>query len=75
LSGYQNFTRVLFDFLAAGTDGGVAIIAEADAVGASMVVLNMVPAFSPPADQDMLRALRTRYPHNAAVGKFLVLWR
>jgi hypothetical protein len=40
-----------------------------------MVVLNMMPAFSPPADQDMLRALRAEYPHTAAVGKFMVLWR
>lgn len=72
LSGVPNQTRTLFDFL----DGVQRpLIERVRGIGASLVVLNMRPDFSPAPDAATVQALRNEYPNVREVPGFLVFWR
>jgi hypothetical protein len=74
LSGVPNQTRTLFDFLDV-TAGRVPLIERVRAAGATLVVLNLRPDFSPAPDQATVDALRADFPNVRGVPGFLVFWR
>jgi hypothetical protein len=74
LSGLRNPTRTfyeLFDRPAMTADETLALI---DRHGITVVVIDMVPEFSPGLDARTLDALAARFPRSAAAGKFIVRW-
>jgi hypothetical protein len=75
LGGFRNHTRVLFDFLAAGTEGDVSLLEMMDRTGVAAVAVNAFPSFSAPPSPRLLAELEHRYPGVDTVGRFLVRWR
>jgi hypothetical protein len=72
LSGVPNRTRTLFDFLDAEP---VPLVERVRRVGASLVVLNLRPDFSPAPDPATIKALSADFPNVREVPGFLVFWR
>jgi hypothetical protein len=72
LSGVPNRTRTLFDFL---DTSAVPLLERVRATGATLVVLNLRPDFSPPPDQPTVDALRAEFPNVRGVPGFMVFWR
>jgi hypothetical protein len=75
LSGMRNHTRTLFDFLGEPAVSAASLVERVHALGASTVVLNLAPGFSPPPPPQVVDSLVLRYPHRRDVGDFVVLWR
>jgi hypothetical protein len=75
LSGRQNPTRTLFEFLNPRPTTTPALLRTLAAHGVSVVVVNRRPAFSRRVSPGLQRALEARYPDSAAAGKFVVRWR
>ena len=73
LAGRVNPTRALFEFFDDPMSAD-SLLALAGARGVTSVVVNTRPAFSPALTPAVLAALRARYPSEAQVGRFLVLW-
>ena len=76
LSGVPNRTRTLFDFLdGPARQQTVPLLDRVRAAGATMVVLNLRPAFSAPPNQATVEALQSEFPNVRTVQGFLVFWR
>ena len=74
LSGVQNQTRTMFDFLDV-TTSSMTIVERIHAARASLVVLQMLPSFASPPDSATIATLRAEFPHTRALPRFLLLWR
>lgn len=74
LTGQFNPTGAMFDFLGAG---GTSNSAEVEALwlGASVVVINTGPDFSPPLPEGLISRIRENFPHGTRVGSFEVRWK
>ncbi len=75
LSGIQNRTRTLFDFLDRTASGAIPPATRLDSLGVSLVVLKLQPDFSPPPDVPAVQDLERFYPHRRLLDGFLVMWR
>jgi hypothetical protein len=75
LSGKQNPTRTLFDFFDSPIGRTERVLATIESHQVKVAAILTQPAFSPPMANDLLAALRERFPNSAVVGKFEVRWR
>jgi hypothetical protein len=76
LTGRQNPTRTLFEFLDPEPETRVARTLEAlDGAGVRVAVINRRPFFSGTVSPEMVAGLQARYPLAREVGRFLVVWR
>ena len=74
LSGVQNQTRTMFDFLDV-TTSSMSIVERVHAADASLVVLQMLPSFATPPDAATVAALQAEFPNSRRLPRFLLLWR
>ncbi|MEK6611179.1 MAG: glycosyltransferase family 39 protein [Gemmatimonadota bacterium] len=75
LSGIQNRTRTLFEFLDRSPEAALPLLPRLDRLGASLVVLKLEPEFSPHPSPTTIATLRAAYPNSTELPGFLVLWR
>lgn len=75
LSGLQNPTRTLFDFLDDRTDESENILALLESHNVNLIVINGNPAFSSELPDSHRKILEQRYPSSSEVGEFEVRWR
>lgn len=75
LSGLRNPTRSLLDFFDDPRQRGPRLLGALAAHDVTAIVLNRMPAFSPPLTNDLVVALEQRYPFAADFGPFQLRWR
>ena len=76
LSGRENPTRSLFDFLdTSGSSRGEQLLETLRAKSVTAVAINRRPDLSDPLDPDTLRELARLYPNRQRVGEIDVRWR
>jgi hypothetical protein len=74
LSGLRNPTRTLFDFFDDETDRTARILSALARHGVTAIVLNSEPPFSEPIPEDLVNAVKARYPFSADIGVYQVRW-
>ncbi|MGI8403072.1 MAG: ArnT family glycosyltransferase [Gemmatimonadaceae bacterium] len=74
LSGLRNPTRSLFDFFDEETGRTARILSALDQHGVTAIALNSSPAFSAGIPDELVNALKVRYPFGTNVGKFQIRW-
>ena len=70
----RNPTGTLFDFLDDSNGHDARVIRALDERRVTAVVINTLPRFSRPIDEQLAGALRARYPDSAVVDYFVVRW-
>lgn len=75
LSGKQNPTRTLFDFLDEPTGRSERVLHAIESHQVRVVAILTRPGFSPPLSADLVNALRERFPDSTKIGRFEVRWR
>jgi hypothetical protein len=75
LSGLQNPTKTIYDFLDDPADRTARVLDLLERREVNLVVLNSKPGISAPVASDLAAALRERYPNGAVTGRFTVRWR
>lgn len=75
LSGVQNHTGTLFDIFDPADVQAEPLTVRLDALGAAVVVLNLLPEFSPPLSDASIDSVRVDFPNERRILKYLVLWR
>ena len=78
LSGLQNPTRTLFDFLDHSTDVGdrtEQILSTLESHQVNVVAINKAPSFSRSMYPILRQTLEERYPYSAEMGHFQVRWK
>ena len=75
LSGLENPTPLIFDFLTPPSERLADIFAAVRRPDVYAVVVNSYPQFSPPYTQPVLAAIDARFPQHRVVGQFDVRWR
>ena len=74
LSGLKNPTRSLFDFFDEESGRTARILSALDQHGVTAIALNSSPAFSGAISDELVNALKVRYPFGTNVGKFQIRW-
>lgn len=72
LSGFQNPTPAVFDFLTAARQDAAWMEALLARAPVRVVVINTAPRFSPPMDHTVVELLEKRFPLSERVGRFVV---
>ena len=75
LSGQRNPSRTLFDFFTDRSATSPGTRRLSDWTGASVVVLNHRPSFSPPLSDQLVKQLRSEFPYGQVVERLEVRWR
>lgn len=75
LSGARNPTGDLYEFLRRPRRGVTDTLALIEHNHVNLIVINRAPHFSGPIDPALEKALESRFPHSAVVGRFVVRWR
>jgi len=76
LTGRENPTPILFDFLAGDDDRPGRILADIDRARVGVVVINhAVDIASGPMPTELLAALRSRFPESKTIDNFEIRWR
>lgn len=76
LSGLENPTRALFDFVDdSGSARRAPLLNALRDRGVDAIAINLGPGHSPPLEPTTVRLLRLRYVHHIQVGRFEVRWR
>lgn len=75
LSARRNPTRTMYDFFDEAEGRTERIIKLLDEERITVVVLNLMPEFSKPIDQQLLAAIQSRFPDVRRFDNFAVAWR
>jgi hypothetical protein len=75
LTGHQNPSRVLFDFLENDYLDSKHTLRLVDSHPIRVMVVNKSPSFSMPLPSDVRKSLAQRFPQGRDIGKFEVRWR
>ncbi len=74
-SGIPNRTRTMFDFLDAPEDQARSLVERVESLGAGVVVIKLLPQFSPLPSAATVDSLRRILPNEKRYPFYLVLWR
>lgn len=74
LSGADNPTRRVFDFLDRDDRDPGSFVETLARAGVDVVVVNAAPSFSEPLDPEVVAAIEERWPARATFGRFEVHW-
>lgn len=75
LARLRNPTRTLFEIFEDSTNRDERVLRALDEHGVTAIVLNTLPAFSPPVSRRMRAQLTMRYPNAQDIGPFQLRWR